>query len=159
MAVDYTAKRTLAREPNPNEIAACAEHEHGICAYGNHALCIHQRSRETQCAAAGLPPPFPRGRETCPPVNPEQVERAIAFLRRGAWRDGSGSYGLKHACEEQSEERYVSNGALCLAAVRLGLGLAWTFPDLHQPSPNARVYKLGRVPAAVRGRKKSKSNR
>lgn len=161
--MDYQARKTLAREPNANEIRARTEHEHGVCAYGNHALCIHQRDQEHARAAAGLPPPYPRGRELgqCPPVLESQIDRCVAFLERGEWVDGRGSYGLKHAVEEADPEgRYVSNGALCVAAIRLGLGVAWTFPDLHQPSPNARVFKLGRVPQAKRGAKaKCTSNR
>jgi DNA-binding transcriptional LysR family regulator len=149
MSLDHTAKRTLARKPNINENLARAEHEHGICFYGNHALCIHRR----QYGLTGA-------QDRCPPPKHAHVERCTEWLARGEWKDGSGSYGLKHQVEESTPEPlYVSNGALCLAAARMGLGVAWTFPDLYQPSPNARIYKMGHVPAAKRGaKKKSKSN-
>lgn len=131
--------------PSGNELAARAEHEHGICFYGNHALCIAARVPGNRTMWTNRP--------ECPPPVDRHVAIAHDYLVAGQWADGTGSYSLKHRAEE-AVNGYVSNGALLLAAARLGLGILWSHPNFQYRSPNARIYKLGKVPAAARGRKK-----
>lgn len=123
---------------SPLEITAAESFERGICRFGNHAVCIYEK----------------RAEKCTPPVE-AQVERARAWLALGQWPDGAGSYGLKHRVEELDDrpDYYVSNGALLLAAARMGLGLVWSFPYLNLASPNARIRKFGKVPQAKRGPK------
>ncbi len=136
----------IPTEPNKWELAAREEHEHGVCFYGNHAICMYAR--------AGFTNALWTARDACPPVNELHVEKATRYLELGQWKDGTGSYSLKHRAEEM-DDTYVSNGALIMAAFRLGLGVAMSFPHFEIRSPNARILKLGKVPSAHRGRRKA----
>lgn len=74
---------------------------------------------------------------------PAQVATAIAFLRtcEVVKKPNHGSYGLKHRAEQwgkrNGRESYVTNGALIVAAVHLGLPLQ----VLHGPNANVGVSK------------------
>jgi hypothetical protein len=95
------------------------------------------------------------GRGAVDAVDPDHVETAIAFLKLfGSTKRGTiGSYTLKHDCENWGSKNgrspYVSNGALIIAALELGLPVE-EFPD-QWSCPNAligislRDYKRWRV--------------
>ncbi len=144
------------REPIQDELDARELYEHGICFYGNHAFCINYARMSAAYVARGEPPLHPRN---CVPVLEKHIPACIEYLARGEWKDGTGSYSLKHRVEEEREARadptghYVSNGALMLAAARMGLAVDMSYPFLEPRSPNARIWKVGKVPAAKRGAK------
>jgi hypothetical protein len=144
------------RPPIQDELDAREIYEHGICIWGNHAFCLGQDRISAAEVARGLPPRTPRD---CRPVIEAHVGPCIEYLSKGEWKDGTGSYVLKHRVEDMREAenpvgpRYTSNGALMLAAARMGLAVDMSYPFLEPRSPNARIWKVGKVPAAKRGAK------
>src|SRR5204863_6848975 len=97
------------------------------------------RYRSPRFGANGLHP----GRRSEPsPIQPDEVATAMAFLQmfRPTQRAYVSSYSLKHAAENWGRtvglRAYVSNGALILAALMLGLAVR---PSNGWLNPNAAI--------------------
>jgi hypothetical protein len=76
---------------------------------------------------------------TIPAIVQEQVERAKSFLSKltVTKRATVNSYELKHMAERGA--RYISNGAMIVAAIALGIPVRSAGGDFDR-NPNALIY-------------------
>ena len=99
------------------------------------------RWRFPRFGANGL---YPGRRNEPSPIQPDQVATAMAFLQRlkPTQRGYISSYALKHAAENWGRDvgmcAYVSNGALILAALLLGL-VVRPYDEDRYLNPNAAI--------------------